>query len=410
MYSPLVTIGLRVLLFPVDTGTKLAQCISFTIPYRMPPKLPAELNDAIIDHLHNDKASLATCALVCKGWVPASRHHLFRSVVIDPMHVAAFISLVQSPLSTIPGHISHFGMQDIRNLDKILILCLNCLHSVTSLCLMNFQWRLLEPATVALTQSTFGAVAELAFQSVNFNHFDQFAYFMSGFPRLQKLVVRQLSWKVETHTLFDRWIPPATLRVLDLDLCPLADIMGCMRTHLPVPPIHTVHFRGLTTRWLFGVRDFLHALGSSLEHLSLTYHFSDSDQLLSVSELCQHFDLSHNLSLRTIDLEMNLHQLFLPLSPLVKATPQLLSQITSSTMEEVSFRILVHRSSDLLSMDWDSLDRVFTQSQFARLKWIHISLGCCVDEDTARGWVNTISTKLPSCHSRCILHTTVLGV
>ena len=43
------------------------------LPYRMPPKLPAELSDAIIDHLHNDKAA---CALVCKGWVPASRHHL----------------------------------------------------------------------------------------------------------------------------------------------------------------------------------------------------------------------------------------------------------------------------------------------------------------------------------------------
>ena len=120
-------------------------------PYRMPPKLPAELSDAIIDHLHNDKASLAACALVCKGWVPASRHHLFRSVVIDPLHVAAFISLVQSPLSTIPGHITHFGMQDIRNLDKILILCMNYLHSVTSLCLTNFHRRLLESAAVVLT-------------------------------------------------------------------------------------------------------------------------------------------------------------------------------------------------------------------------------------------------------------------
>jgi hypothetical protein len=109
----------------------------------MPPKLPAELSDAIIDHLHNHKASLAACALV-----PAS----FRSVVIDLLHITAFISLVQSPLSTIPGHITHFGMQDIRNLDKILNLCLNYLHSVTLLCLTNFHRRSLELA--ALTQST----------------------------------------------------------------------------------------------------------------------------------------------------------------------------------------------------------------------------------------------------------------
>ena len=34
----------------------------------------------IIDHLHDNKRSLQSCALVCKHWLPASRYHLFHSM------------------------------------------------------------------------------------------------------------------------------------------------------------------------------------------------------------------------------------------------------------------------------------------------------------------------------------------
>ncbi|KIP01799.1 hypothetical protein PHLGIDRAFT_80071, partial [Phlebiopsis gigantea 11061_1 CR5-6] len=44
------------------------------------PILPLEIQDMIIDHLHNDKRSLQSCALVCKHWLPASRYHLFHSI------------------------------------------------------------------------------------------------------------------------------------------------------------------------------------------------------------------------------------------------------------------------------------------------------------------------------------------
>ena len=40
--------------------------------------LPWEISDAIIGHLHEDRPSLHSCALVCHAWLPSSRHHLFR--------------------------------------------------------------------------------------------------------------------------------------------------------------------------------------------------------------------------------------------------------------------------------------------------------------------------------------------
>jgi len=44
--------------------------------------LPQELVDSIIDHLHDDPATLHSCALVSSAWLPASRYHIFRRVSI----------------------------------------------------------------------------------------------------------------------------------------------------------------------------------------------------------------------------------------------------------------------------------------------------------------------------------------
>ncbi|KAK7690551.1 hypothetical protein QCA50_005649 [Cerrena zonata] len=45
-------------------------------------KLPPETVDRIIDHLFDDKPSLAACSLVCKQWEPAARFHLFHTITI----------------------------------------------------------------------------------------------------------------------------------------------------------------------------------------------------------------------------------------------------------------------------------------------------------------------------------------
>ncbi|EKM56510.1 uncharacterized protein PHACADRAFT_58578, partial [Phanerochaete carnosa HHB-10118-sp] len=42
--------------------------------------LPSELVDIIIHHCHNDPATLATCALVQKSWVPRARYHFWREL------------------------------------------------------------------------------------------------------------------------------------------------------------------------------------------------------------------------------------------------------------------------------------------------------------------------------------------
>jgi len=62
---------------------------------------PVELTDMIIDFLHQDKASLAACTLVCVGWLNSSRYHLFASLVLDTHKIQKdekeLLEFLQSP-------------------------------------------------------------------------------------------------------------------------------------------------------------------------------------------------------------------------------------------------------------------------------------------------------------------------
>jgi len=53
-------------------------------------ELPQELIDAIIDNLHGDKGSLASCTLVTRKWVQSARYHLFESIVVRIKQAKAF--------------------------------------------------------------------------------------------------------------------------------------------------------------------------------------------------------------------------------------------------------------------------------------------------------------------------------
>ncbi|GJE86424.1 hypothetical protein PsYK624_025040 [Phanerochaete sordida] len=46
------------------------------------PRLPPELCDMVIDHLFDDKPSLAMCSLVSHSWLRAARYHLFDSICV----------------------------------------------------------------------------------------------------------------------------------------------------------------------------------------------------------------------------------------------------------------------------------------------------------------------------------------
>jgi hypothetical protein len=73
--------------------------------------LPNELVDAIIDLLHDDRAALTACALVCRSWVTASRRHLFSQFIIDNENGSKASDLLSSATCTIALAVRHLTLR-----------------------------------------------------------------------------------------------------------------------------------------------------------------------------------------------------------------------------------------------------------------------------------------------------------
>lgn len=89
------------------------------------PRLPAELQFMVVDHLHDDRKTLTTCALVCQAWLSATRHHLFGSINIQGDFVSRFAALVEDTPS-LREHVRDLtvsgpGLVDGRALVRIII-------------------------------------------------------------------------------------------------------------------------------------------------------------------------------------------------------------------------------------------------------------------------------------------------
>ncbi|KAH9843591.1 uncharacterized protein C8Q71DRAFT_719347 [Rhodofomes roseus] len=80
------------------------------------PLVPPELCDIVVDHLHDDPPALATCALVCRGWLPSSRMHQFHTLVLHrfPEWRGQKLSLISDPSSTILPYVRHLALGEGR--------------------------------------------------------------------------------------------------------------------------------------------------------------------------------------------------------------------------------------------------------------------------------------------------------
>ena len=114
------------------------------------PILPPEIIDMIIDDLHEDKITLAACSLVCRGWLSASRHHLFSRIMLSPLRWSRI-----RPLLDLSGGMSNTIAMSVQH----LVLC-------------NFP----ESAPVGLIQditSHLRLVKLLSFDSLSFKYVRQ---------------------------------------------------------------------------------------------------------------------------------------------------------------------------------------------------------------------------------------------
>lgn len=78
-------------------------------------RLPQELVDIIIDHLHDDRHALAASALVCRAWVPPSRHHLFEILPVSSLNLQALLEILGNPNCTFLFHVQDVHLEPMRD-------------------------------------------------------------------------------------------------------------------------------------------------------------------------------------------------------------------------------------------------------------------------------------------------------
>ncbi|KAK7691385.1 hypothetical protein QCA50_004784 [Cerrena zonata] len=115
-------------------------------------RLPNELTDRVIDHLHDDRTSLNACSVVCQDWRSASQFQLFRHLSFTlknpenlmytmesfwkppPDSVAHYLRHVQTlTLNNGRGHFTRLDLNCLGDLSKVL-------PNVRKLELSNTQW------------------------------------------------------------------------------------------------------------------------------------------------------------------------------------------------------------------------------------------------------------------------------
>lgn len=249
--------------------------------------LPQELVDQVIDHLYSDPQALSACALVCQSWVHPSRYHLFSSIVIR-YRASPFFTLTSSPNCTIIPHIhevqllSHhpFIRRDLEWLVEALPhLTVLSSSPVADLKISRFNGEVLTAESCAVIPSIFPLLKRLNLYHPRKRWFVNLVEVFCMLPLLHSLRVEGASCFEEPLRHPARACCPLnSLRELDV-------IRGSVARHL-LPWILTaddLSQLAKVTLWL-GEGDFqaagqfLTALGSSLEVLTLHYECDNEDE------------------------------------------------------------------------------------------------------------------------------------
>ncbi|KAK0200999.1 hypothetical protein DFS33DRAFT_1094580 [Desarmillaria ectypa] len=169
-------------------------------------QLPNETWDTIIDFLHPDHPSLVVCSLVCRSWLPRSRYHLFKRIVLRSQHnqqkflrsttgmtlqnctfggythrLELYGNCAKSPW--VPDRTTLFSW----DLCEAIISRLPLFSTVTSLHLSGVYWDQMHDIVVPSVMSIFWNITELDLTDMLWEDPVCLIQFLVAFPMLEQL-------------------------------------------------------------------------------------------------------------------------------------------------------------------------------------------------------------------------------
>jgi len=236
-------------------------------------RLPHEVVDLIIDFLHNDRHTLATCAIVCRSWLPSSRYHLFSRVDLSLSDIEHFAKLFKRPKSTFPSYIQSLSLAGNASSAQqrapyVGWTYLEGLDAVDSLYLRHIEREALQPLAHSKLLSSFHHLTRLDIAGIFCHSFDDVLDIICTYPHLRELSVSAIWWQVPGSQTFKQDLALPCLRTLHLPSppAPLLEWLLARPSTLDVEALHMRRVPAIQSR-LIGL--FLRRLGSSLKHLEI---------------------------------------------------------------------------------------------------------------------------------------------
>lgn len=246
------------------------------------PNVPLELSDYIIDFLHKDARTLAVCARVCRAWTPASRFHLFRSIVLQNHN---FTSSFQRLLKTTPDlgcyvrelTVARFvtpsavfrPAKPAPSVEDALPCVLAHLPHLRSLTLAHIDLK----NVAELSALHHPSLTEATFSFCQFADFADLVDLVSSFPSLAKLSIAGLTWKEELRAPEARPLPALRTLALgrELDAERLFEWLVAAGLHTSITSLAV---RCASERDTDLVGPFITLAGPALHSLDLDWSFS----------------------------------------------------------------------------------------------------------------------------------------
>ncbi|KDR67792.1 hypothetical protein GALMADRAFT_257631 [Galerina marginata CBS 339.88] len=362
-----------------------------------PTRLPQELVDHIIDHLHDNPLALNNCARVCHAWLPTSRLHLFAKISLK---------------ATSPHNGPAVPQERCKRLHALLLRSPEIICNIRELEIcegspLHHHYPDVQSSTTwVTTERTLTALFRML---THVKYFDFSAtstlYWTLLSPTFQQALCTLLSLQTLNYVRFHSWMFPSfasltsmlshcqNLRAVALSSTTISNDSGSELDHAPVPEDREDHnatpLEVLTLDfvdfpyleyWLLGHSSLVDI--RSLRELRVA-HFHDAEiidkLLLAVGGSLEHFHLKPGVwNVRPFNLSVNsgLRSIRLTLDDPATAMEwavTLLSSITENNVALESVGLEFYADPKKI-VGWSDLDSLFTQSELVCLKRVEIGL------------------------------------
>ncbi|KAJ7782812.1 hypothetical protein B0H16DRAFT_468683 [Mycena metata] len=357
------------------------------------PEFPPELVELILRELRGSKRDLASCSLVCRGWMVLAKNQMTLRIG-DPQTIPGFIDLVQSPTSSLSATTRRLRIRG-RHFQKetVPLRVLEMLPQFSQLQHLTLWCRFPDLLPVRLP------VLTRLFLSGIFPSYSTFARFMTGFPALQDLTLCEVAWNFSPD---EDDTPTFTFPSLELKSASFSWEFSRLAVErrieniilsLWTPRVIVAH-RGPTTiplHYLKTLSKYLQHLGGHLQYLVLPRRVAQNDFSM--------LDFSHSSNLR----HLKIHQAVTTMNSLAWALPELepmLANIGSCCSLEIL--ILTVRVAWGMGSSWLPLPQFLVElldkPQFASIQEIRFAMhGSPVlrDPSVQQNFESTLIAALP---------------